>query len=181
MKSTPTQKALAVALGVSQQRISQLKRGGMDCSSVKAAREWIAQESRKADSAPQPQSLNAARLKKILLDCVLIQNRIERESDTSEQMKVSELERGLGFILRMMGYGLQKESENLALRLVGLDEIAMSEQIKLFVIGNYLESAVQMIEKSEIDGRLARVARKIVAENIVKVRQPMQETVSHHA
>lgn len=108
---------IAKGLKISRSYFSRLTREGCPATSVQAARDWIAARTAAIGKAPAPQSLNDARLRKLLLECSILQIRLERESSTSEFLPVPEVLEAVATFMRFAHLALRMRCEIYAPRL----------------------------------------------------------------
>ena len=174
--SKTSQTTLAGKLGLSQQRISQLIKAGCPPHSLSAAKAWIAAKSKEAMTAPEAGTLSEGRLRKVLLECRLLQAKIDRELDSSEMMATSQLEAGLEFIIAMFRHSITNGAGELANAAHGL-----SLQDSYLVIRDagqnaLLNSLEAFVNNSALDARLKRLAARSIADSHYQLPASKAET-----
>lgn len=105
---------IAKGLKISRSYFSRLAREGCPTSTIKAARDWIAARTAAIGKAPAPQSLNDARLKKLLLECSILQIRLERESSNAEFLPVPEVIEAVAIFMRFAHLALRARCDTFA-------------------------------------------------------------------
>ena len=105
---------IAKGLKISRSYFSRLAREGCPTSSIKAARDWIAARTAAIGKAPAPQTLNDARMKKLLLECSILQIRLERESSNSEFLPVPEVLEAVAIFMRFAHLALRARCDTFA-------------------------------------------------------------------
>ena len=182
----PTQTALAKKLGLSQPRISQLVKAGMPPHSLSAARAWITAKSKEAMTAPEAGTLSEGRLRKVLLECRLLQARIDKELDNSEMMPTAQLEAALNFILTMTRHSITNGAGEIANAVHGLSLQDSYQLIRDAGQNALLNSLEAFVNNSALDARLKRLAAQSIADShyqfpSAKQTQPPKETLSRKA
>ena len=105
---------IAKGLKISRSYFSRLAREGCPTSSIKAARDWIAARTAAIGKAPAPQTLNDARMKKLLLECSILQIRLERESSNAEFLPVPEVLEAVTTFMRFAHLALRARCDTFA-------------------------------------------------------------------
>ena len=105
---------IAKGLKISRSYFSRLAREGCPTSSIKAARDWIAARTAAIGKAPAPQTLNDARMKKLLLECSILQIRLERESSNAEFLPVPEVLEAVATFMRFAHLALRARCDTFA-------------------------------------------------------------------
>ena len=105
---------IAKGLKISRSYFSRLAREGCPTSSIKAARDWIAARTAAIGKAPAPQTLNDARMKKLLLECSILQIRLERESSNAEFLPVPEVLEAVAIFMRFAHLALRARCDTFA-------------------------------------------------------------------
>lgn len=159
----PSQSQIGKALGITQQAVSKMVRAGMPVNSIASAQKWVRSKAQESKTAPAPGTLTEGRLRKVLLECELLQARIDRESDTSTLMPTSVVEQSLSFILLNLGHALTSAAGSLATELDGLDVVDRYKLLKEETHMAYLRSLSSYIGVSTIDPRIKAVAKKVMA------------------
>jgi len=182
--SQTSQSSLAAKLGLSQQRISQLVKAGMPPHSFSAAKAWIASKSKEAMTAPEAGTLSEGRLRKVLLECRLLQAKIDRELDNSELMPTSQLEAAMTFILTMFRHSITNGSGEIANAVQGLGMQDSYQLIRDAGQNALLNSLEAFVNNSALDARLKRLAAQSIADShyqFAKETPAPKETFSRKA
>ena len=105
---------IAKGLKISRSYFSRLAREGCPTSSIKAARDWIVARTAAIGKAPAPQTLNDARMKKLLLECSILQIRLERESSNAEFLPLPEVLEAVAIFMRFAHLALRARCDTFA-------------------------------------------------------------------
>lgn len=165
-----THAAVATKLGISRSYFSRLAREGCPTTSTQAAKDWISARAAAVGTAPSPATLNDARLRKVLLECGILQIRLERESANTAFLPVESVTTAATMFLRWGLIHLKLQADALAEELAAATTPQAARGLLASMISeSWGLSAVATMAQGSLDKRLVNAIKTAIHTEFPKV------------